>query len=125
MKLNRECVRDLMLYLEESLDDKNFIDVLGIKLSDYSEDEIVYTAKKLIEAQYLNGKAQYASNKIYRFPIASITFSGHNFLDNIRPQGTWDMVNEKTKSIGSVSIEIISSIAAQIGTLLLSKALGL
>lgn len=125
MKLNRECVRDLMLYLEESLDDKNSIEILNLKLLDYSEDEIIYTAKKLIEAQYLNGKAQYASNNIYRFPILSITFSGHNFLDNIRPQGTWDIVNEKTKSIGSVSIEIMSSIAAQIGATLLSKAIGL
>jgi len=57
--------------------------------------------------------------------ISSITYQGHQFLDNIRD----DNVYTKTKSIlstfKSVSIEIFSETASKVITSLISKQLGL
>ena len=111
MKLNHDCVRDLLLYLENTLDNKNPIDVLKITLEGYTKEDVEYTAMKLIDAQFINGKANYASNAIYYFPISSITYSGHSFIDTIRPLSIWEETKSKIKSLGSTSLDVIKQVA--------------
>lgn len=111
MKLNHDCVRDFLLYLENTLDNKNPIDVLKISLEGYTKEDVEYTAMKLIEAQFINGKAKYASNAIYYFPISSITYSGHNFIDTIRPLTVWEETKSKVISLGSTSLDVIKQVA--------------
>ena len=90
MKLNHDCVRDVLLYLEDNLD-------LGLKIkfssttnnelnSKYSNTDIFYTSLKLLEAGFINAKAYdtvQPSGPIV-IEIASITYNGHLFLDSIR-----------------------------------------
>lgn len=111
MKLNHDCVRDLLLYLENTLDNRNHIDVLKINLEGYTKEDVEYSAMKLIEAQFITGKANYASNAIYYFPISSITYSGHNFIDTIRPLSVWEETKNKVKSLGSTSLDVIKQVA--------------
>lgn len=115
MKLNQDCVRDLLLYLEDNLSYENDVTVNNITLKQYSSIDLVYTADKLKEAGIINCTI---SNYIYEnspiIHVSSITYKGHQFLDNIRD----DKVYTKTKSIlstfKSVSIEIISETAAKV-----------
>lgn len=121
MKLNTECIRDLLLYAEENLSYKHkSISVNDLKLKDYAEEELLYTAEKLYEANYIKCIIGYG----YELPmivIVGIYFQGHQFLDNIRD----DKVFAKTKSVlsnfKSVSIDIISETASKVITNLINQ----
>ena len=116
MKLNHDCVRDLLLYLEENLNLNDALSVENISLKDYSTEELLYTADKLYEAGYINCSRKIYDNADLVILVSSITYDGHQFLDNIRD----DKIFNKTKSIlstlKSVSIEIVSETASKVIT---------
>ena len=123
MKLNQDCIRDLLLYLEETLKLNDYLSISNISLENYSSEELLYTADKLYEAGYLKCSRKVYDNTDLMIFVSSITYSGHQFLDNIRD----DKVFEKTKSIlsgfKSVSIEIISETASKVITNLINQQL--
>ncbi|MFS8541588.1 MAG: DUF2513 domain-containing protein [Tissierellales bacterium] len=126
MKLNHECVRDLMLYIEENLEYGYLIKVNDVKIKDYSQDEIIYAADKLLEAGYLDGqKIVTLSDKIPEITITSITWNGHQFLDNIRDNKVWEHTKSILSKFSSVSINIISNVAAQVISNLIKTQVGL
>ena len=53
MKLNHDCVRDLMLFIEDNLDMGFYMDISKIAIPSYENQELLYTALKLQEAGYL------------------------------------------------------------------------
>lgn len=125
MKLNHDCVRDLMIFAEETLNMNNFIRCSGLELPPYYKDDLIYTASKLIEAGYIEGEySKYLSGK-RDTTIMSITWEGHEFLDTIRDDGVWKITKEKIKGFSSVSIKILSNVATQILTNLISNRLDL
>ncbi|PFE42468.1 hypothetical protein CN317_23895 [Bacillus cereus] len=113
MKLNHDCVRDLLLTVEES--DRNELLSLHFlldknKLQSYSEDDIFYTIQRLIEAGYINADTQtYFEGQ--DAIISSITWNGHQFLDNIRDKSIWEKTKEKASVVGGVSLPILSELA--------------
>lgn len=125
MKLNHDCIRDLMLFAEENLNMKNYIRCSSLELPPYNEDEIVYTAFKLIEAGYLEGNPLKFLNGGRDATISSITWQGHEFLDNIRDDGVWKNTKEKLNKFSSVSIGIVSNVASQVLTNIINQQLGL
>lgn len=123
MKLNQDCIRDLLLYLEENLKLNDYLSISNISLKNYSSEELLYTADKLYEAGYLKCSRKVYDNTDLMIFVSSITYTGHQFLDNIRD----DKVFAKTKSIlsgfKSVSIEIISETASKVITTLINQQL--
>lgn len=123
MKLNQNCIRDLLLYLEENLKLNDYLSISNISLKNYSSEELLYTADKLYEAGYLKCSRKVYDNTDLMIFVSSITYTGHQFLDNIRD----DKVFAKTKSIlsgfKSVSIEIISETASKVITNLINQQL--
>ena len=117
MKLKKECVRDLLLYFEKNLSYENVIQANCITLKKYTKDDILYTCDKLLEAGLINAKKEkwIISNKPI-ITVSSITTNGHRFLDSIRSPEIWRETKSKLKSLGSVSIEIISQVAASVIT---------
>ena len=123
MKLNQDCIRDLLLYLEENLKLNDYLSISNISLKNYSSEELLYTADKLYEAGYLKCSRKVYDNTDLMIFVFLITYSGHQFLDNIRD----DKVFAKTKSIlsgfKSVSIDIISETASKVITNLINQQL--
>ena len=123
MKLNQDCIRDLLLYLEENLKINDYLSISNIALKNYSSEELLYTADKLCEASYLKCSRKVYDNTDLMIFVSSITYTGHQFLDNIRD----DKVFAKTKSVlssfKSVSIEIISETASKVITNLINQQL--
>ena len=115
MKLKKECVRDLLLYFEKNLSYENEIQANCITLKKYAKDDILYTSDKLLEAGLINAKKEkwILSNQPIII-VSSITTNGHRFLDSIRSPEIWRETKSKLKSLGSVSIEIISQVAASV-----------
>lgn len=122
MKLNHDCVRDLMIYIEENVPYGSFIYVHQIKLDQYEQVDLIYTADKLCEARYIKAhRTQGLQDEFPTIKIDSLTWEGHNFLDTIRDITVWERVKEKTSVFASVSLPLI----AQLGTQILSNMLAL
>lgn len=127
MKLDRECVRNLLLTIEDArfnttlnLDELSKID----KMAQFTSEQIIYTIEKLIEANFIVGKVTYAGDEPYFVMVNSLTWSGHQFLDNIRDDGVWTKTKKITSQFSSVSISMLSSVASSVISSLINKNLG-
>lgn len=126
MKLNYDCVRDVLLYLEDNLSLNKSItfpsDIKESLLIKYSKDDLLYTVKILLNKKLILGddNFNYATG-IYTANIDSLSFDGHSFLDNIRDNQVWSKSKKILSAFKSVSIEIISQVATNV----IYKKLGL
>lgn len=129
MKLNHECIRAVLLDIEEkhlNIGHLNLSNLLtDSKSSVFTEEDIVYSLLKLEEAGYIDAKFQYASNKLFYISIGNITWEGHKFLDNIRDDGVWKDTKGILSKFSSTSISFASDIASSVITKLIEKQLGL
>jgi hypothetical protein len=129
MKLNHDCVRDILLYLEETLSDGNYY----VIESDSPDDtgishkvlDVVYALERLDEAGYINAKIVKTMNPSTMIYVSSISWKGHEFLDTIRPQPVWDKTIATASKVGSTSLTVLSQIAVTVATQLISQSLGL
>ena len=120
MKLNHDCVRACMLYLETNLGLKSRINLVGVRLKGYSDDDVLYSFIKLSEAGFINGKPQPAGNNpAYVFITTSITYEGHKFIDSVRDDKVWSATKKISSKVASISIEMLTTIATNV----LSKTL--
>ncbi|RBQ00698.1 DUF2513 domain-containing protein [Lactobacillus gasseri] len=116
MELNNDCIRDVLLFIEDSNYPPNFLvlsDFFGAdNLRQYYPDVIRYTILKLYEAKYINlDSVQIKNGYLLDFRCVGISWIGHQFLENIREHTTWNIVKQKAKIVGSASIAILSKIA--------------
>lgn len=127
MKLNFDCIRDTLLYLEEALvinfQQRTFesislnqlIEDIMLKHTHYEANEIWYSVYSLKQAGFIEGRFENPGNKkLYICNIENITWSGHQFLDSIRPDSIWDAIKHKANQIGGISISGLSTIATTI-----------
>lgn len=125
MELNQDCVRSILLELEEKLTLNDHVYLNDLKqlttFREYEEDTCIYAILKLIEAGYLNGKPVRGDGRIIDLGISSMTWEGHLFLDNIRDNKIWSKTKESVKGLSSISISLLSSVAGDI----LKKQIGL
>lgn len=126
MTLNYDCIRDVLLYLEDTLEytdnqmamthKRLTIGNVASALSSYSKEDIQYTIEKLFEARYIRivdistDKQKYIVNGY----IDDITWDGYNFLNNIREKSIWEATKEGAKKVGAMSVSAISMISFEI-----------
>lgn len=117
MKLNPDCVRDVLLYLEKELPMEGYL--LGkeiasnINSNEYSTDDILYTLTKLKEGRLINASETKASNKLIVIKVSSITYVGHQYLEDIRSPKAWDFAKKKAEEMGSYSLKTLGILAQQ------------
>ena len=120
MKLNLDCVRDVLLQCEKMGYNEHLrLDDLKTSLPKYSEDEIEYTCLKLSEADYLKITTKDLSNQKIILRINDITFKGHEFLNDIRSDNVWESIMNVSKKIGTSSVSGIAKIATGVITQLI------
>ena len=114
MKLDFDIVRELLIEIENNTELNSFI---SIPVDDYPENKL-YALIKLDEAKLINSKILYASNKLYSITVSSLTWNGHNFLNNIREPNIWNKTKGIASKIGAKSfdafIQISSNVISQI-----------
>ena len=124
MTLNHDCIRDLLLYLEGNLTYDNEIIVNNIDSLNYTEEDLLYTTERLIEAGYIKASFQeFISDDLPIAEVQAITYRGHEFLDTIRDTSVWTKTKNITSKFSSTSIQLISSIASQIISQIISASL--
>lgn len=118
MKLNYDCVRSVLLTVEKSktIDEELNINPLTVEtifeqLPKYEDNEILYTIEKLKEAGYINAALQFAAGHFIDGAVSSITYSGHEYLDNIREPEVWRKVKAMLKNAGAITLPLISQAA--------------
>lgn len=115
MKLNQDCVREILLELEEKLPYNGDLHLQQIKELDtgkkHGEEEALYSILKLIEANYLNGNIFKADCEIYHLSVSSITWDGHEFLNSVRSSEIWQETKNRVKAFSSVSIGVLTEVA--------------
>lgn len=118
MKLNYDCVRSVLLTVEKSktIDEELNLNPLAVEtifeqLPKYEDSEILYTIEKLKEAGYINAALHFAAEHFIDGAVSSITYSGHEYLDNIREPEVWRKVKAMLKNAGATTLPLISQAA--------------
>lgn len=121
MKLNYDCVRDVMLYLERNLNFGSPIRDTNINLN-YNIEDVRYSLLKLHEINYLDGSVSKYMDGEYSVITTDITFYGHKFIGEIQSDTIWDKTKSVSKDLGIQTINGITQIASSvISSLILSK----
>ena len=125
MKLDFDIVRDLLLDCEENLGLNEFFQLSTFMENSIVSDEEIYAAMKLNEAGFIEAKIQKYLDGNITILIKSITWTGHQFLDNIRPKQSWDKVKDIAKKLGGASITLLAEIAPKVTAELINSQFGL
>ena len=128
MKLNHECVRQIMLTIESDIPYNHYFDNDDLfnhkNLKGFTKEEILYTLFKLKEADYIDCHIEETfSDEIYEVTLKALTWSGHQFLDNIRDPEVWKKTKSVTAKFASASLTLISNIAAEVIVRMIDKTM--
>lgn len=135
MKLNVDCIRDLLLIIEEEQTmqkiDLSLLGGTGIsntgsvqpmyssyflsheKLKSYSPDDIFYSIKQMGEDGLLNVEILRQSGTPQIYSIVDITPYGHEFIANLRSSSVWEKVKSALKTVSGASIPVIAKLATE------------
>lgn len=131
MKLNHDCTRECLLFLEQELELNQSIDPTDVINSlNYTEDITSYALQKLREVNYIVGGVNitydfYGNGIIEHTPIKDITWEGHEYLDTVRDNRVWKKTKDITSSLKSVSLSMMKTVATQVLVGILKDVSGL
>lgn len=125
MKLDIECVREVLLYLENNLiyDNESYsYEHLTITMTQVIEDItnqkgldeklLAYAIEKMCEVHIIEADIHKgAHHNILSCNIYDISFYGHQFIENIRPESIWEKTKGIATSIGNHSLKFIEDTA--------------
>ena len=114
MRLNHDCIRELMLYIEDNI--KYSSDTIAFtpmcnNFSNYTENELVYHINMLYQAGFIQ-KPTSAGRTIALVP--SLTWTGHEYLDNIRDKTAWQMVKDGAFDLSSMSLSLVGQLSKEL-----------
>jgi len=115
MKLDHECVRDLLLAIESvetiySFDLEPFHKE-QVVLQKYSYKTLCHTAILLNDGNFLIAKDKQFYDGMVNVEIFRITPKGYEFLAKIKDLKKWKQILAKASKLGEISLPIIAQIA--------------
>ncbi len=137
MRLNLDCIRDILLCVETNTDLRTyciFYDIgtmqaikvcieddeeetiqeyQEILLKRYENDELFYHIRYCVEAGLLK---EIPGQPTYRIIITDLTPKGHDFIENIRNDKIFDGIKSIASKVGSKSLEAVIAIASNVIT---------
>lgn len=118
MKLNPDCIRDVLLYLEENLTISNRVfnpitlSTLQNSLSKYSKEDVFYSVYNLRQIGFIEGRFNDVSNMKMQFcDIENITYAGHQFLATVKPETIWNKTKSVVSKVGVHTLAFIEGVA--------------
>ena len=128
MKMNVDCIRDVLLYLEENLTyvegkenlfqhaEINVQEIIDAMKQNYNVSDISYSIEQLIKGEYIStGMVVHGNNEeLLICNIKDITWEGHEFLNSVRPKEVWQTVKEGIKTFGTMSLNVMKQYAETI-----------
>lgn len=113
MRLNPDCVRDILIEVEEMTDGKKLIRIdCNQRFREYSAETLRYHFLQCQRYGYFVDGKFLGNTDLFQF--SDISPQAHEFLDNIRDNNMWNKVKKKACEIGTNSIEALAQIAIEI-----------
>ncbi len=131
MKLNPECIRMVLLTIENELTlDDNFKpkryytdDLLQSKaLSEFNNKDIIYSLIQLSKNGYIDIH-DIGADQRFIARIIDITPLGHEFINHIRPKSVWDNIMDISKKTSNFSFNALATIALNVGQTHLTESI--
>ena len=127
MKLNSDCIRDILLMVEDKSGFNRYAEYLKTKctderLSKYQHDEIMYHISQCEQAELITGVKFMTKDYVV---ISDLTPKGHGFIANIRQDNVWNGVKSIAKKVGSTSLSALISISSNVITELIKAQFGI
>lgn len=123
MKLNPDCIRDILFVVENNatysndVSEETIFKELGSK---YPREEILYHVRQCEHSGLFLQVVHYFGG----FSIQDLSPYGHQFINDIRQDNNWSKTKEIAKSVGSFSLDVLKDISSQVITNLISNQLG-
>lgn len=128
MKLNPDCIRDILFSIEELSGPSSLITSTQLSktnfLSKYSEDEILYHLKQLYLSEYIIApeKHKWIDGT---FLVYDLSPTGHELISNIRKDTNWNKIKSISKSVGSETLTSLKTIAEGVIASAIKVSMGL
>ena len=127
MRLNSDCVRDILLTVEDVVDFDNGLTYEKNshsfeRLLPYPHDELIYHIHQCKLANLIIGVSYYDGGDY--LIIQDLSPKGHEFLENIRSENIWNHTKLVAGKVGSYSLNSLTTIATGVLTQLISQQLG-
>ena len=121
MKLNPDCIRDILMEIESSVSLNNYLVIETDKPSSlwstYSWEEVAYHINQCLMSGLITNADIYVSDGYAT--ITDLSPKGHEFLANIRNDNIWTNTKSIAKKIGSTSLDALSQVASNVITTLI------
>lgn len=108
MRLNNDCIRDILLYIERNTTDEmpfiNAENLINDLQQKYDKGTINYHVRQIDKAGLVDD-VYYSEDE--PDTISDLSWEGHNFINNIRDNNVWSKLKESTKHLGSVSLPVL------------------
>ena len=119
MKLNPDCIRDILLAIEEITDGITSFEYdrygcIPDKLKKYSHEEILYHCRQCSMAGLVFNMKYFENGNC--FLIEDLSPAGHEFLADIRSESVWGKTKEISKKLGVGSLRSLAEIAVSVVT---------
>ena len=116
VKLNPDCVRDILLEVEEGATwerpySYSIIENPPSRLEAYETGEIIYHVRQCELGGYLDGYCSYLDGS---FVVDGLTPKGHAFVADLRSDTVWNRTKSRAAKIGLGSLDVLKDIAAQV-----------
>ena len=118
MRLNHDCTRDVLLYLESTLvyspsgklvTNLHGRDLVNVpQLSHYSAEDIYYSCSQLFQNKFIAIKDKRWAKTPSHYRFVDITPAGHKYLESVREPAIWRLLKEK---FGDISIMLLPDLA--------------
>jgi len=123
MKLNPDCVRDVLLSVEklhqiEQLENGSVIvepvhwGAICADLPKYSRSDVFYTLKTLGDGGLIEIDIQYADGgMVWYCDVSGLTFKGHEFIQQVKDDNCWAKIKRGLDAVRNYSLDAMSAVA--------------
>lgn len=114
MKLQIECVKDVLEELEGLPIGAHTLGSFPKSIEKHGPEDVLYTLVKLSEAEYINAKyLRTMDRRPHLGSIFDLTFVGHEFLNSIRTPGVWERIKGAAGDGGTACLKAIGDVALE------------
>lgn len=123
MRLDHDCIRDILLYVEENINEQNNRIAVGSLIKNMDSKYDAYTIKYHIIQLNQAGMFTHVTIPDGNTPllIMDLSWEGHSYVDNIRDNKVWSKVKSSTKTLASISMPILIEYAKTVAMSFLPK----
>jgi len=126
MKLNPDCVRDILLLVEQETSLEEFLTVFPLTFPDsfknYSAEEVMYHIKQCELSGFIEVASWYRGGGCL---IKYLLPDGHQFLEDVRSDNNWDKTKSIATTVGTYSLDALKQIASGVIQAVVKAQLGL